>query len=156
MVPAYDTVADKKAIQETAVRRDVLQAMGLKVQTSEKPGPIDLNNPKAQATILKLAKESAPEAKNRKWYDKVKDYFDTTKPPSDPAAYQAMLLQLQQQVTVSEAELKTLAETRASSMQQYIEQVAGKGVGHLSLAPPEGISGDGKSVQLKLKLGVGK
>ena len=52
--PGYDPVADKKALQEAAVRRDVAQEMSLKLKAGEKPGPIDLNNPKAQAALRTL------------------------------------------------------------------------------------------------------
>lgn len=155
VVPGYDPVADRKAIQETAVRRDVAQEMGLKLLPGEKPGPIDLNNPKAQAAILKLAKERSPEAKNRKMLDKLKDYFNTSK-PTDQAAYETMLQQLQLWVTVTDNELITLADARATAMQQFLEQAAGMNASRLSKAAPEQVSGDGHEVQLKMNLGTAK
>jgi hypothetical protein len=155
IVPGYDPIADRKAIQEEAIRRDVAQEMGLKLLPSEKPGPIDLNNPKAQTAILKLAKERSPEAKNRKMLDKLKDYFNTSK-PTDQAAYETMLQQLQLWVTVTDNELITLADARATAMQQFLEQAAGMNAGRLSKAAPEQVSGDGREVQLKMNLGTAK
>lgn len=155
VVPGYDPVADRKAIQETAVRRDVAQEMGLKLLPKEKPGPIDLNNPKAQAAILKLAKERSPEAKNRKMLDKLKDYFNTSK-PTDQAAYETMLQQLQLWVTVTDNELMTLADARATAMQQFLEHAAGMNADRLSKAAPEQVSSDGREVQLKMNLGTAK
>jgi hypothetical protein len=155
IVPAYDPVADRKAIQETAIRHDVAQEMGLKLQPGEKPGPIDLNNPKAQTAIQKLAKERSPEAKNRKMLDKLKDFFDTSK-PIDPAAYEAMLQQLQQQVTVADNELKTLADARATAMQHQFEQIAGMDTNRLSKVIPEQVSDGGREVLLKMKLDTAK
>lgn len=155
IVPSYDPVADRKAIQETIVRRDVAQEMGLKLQPGEKPGPIDLNNPKAQAAILKLAKERSPEAKNRKMLDKLKDFLNTSK-PTDPAAYEAMLQQLQQWVTVADSDLKTLADARADIIQIQLTQAAGMSADRLSKAAPEQVSGDGREVRLKMNLGTSK
>ncbi|MDP2247238.1 MAG: DUF748 domain-containing protein, partial [Nitrosomonadales bacterium] len=49
LTPTFDPVADKAALQEQATRRDVLVEMGVKLQADERPGPIDLTNPKAQS-----------------------------------------------------------------------------------------------------------
>jgi len=155
IVPGYDIAEDRKAIQTTAIRRDVAQEMGLKLQAGEKPEPINLNNPKAQAAIRKLIKDRSPEAKNRKILDKLKDYFDTSKPVG-PAAYEAMLQQLQQGVTVTDNELKALADARAATMQQYLEQAASMDASRLGKAAPEPVSGDEREVRLKMNLGTVK
>ena len=151
IIPSYDPVADKKALQETAVRQDIAQKMGLKLKTGEKPGPIDINNPKAQAALRTLVKERSPEAKNRKLLDKFKDYIDLSK-PTDPAAYEAMLTQLQQWVAVSDTELKALADARATVMLQALDAMAGR----ITKGAAEPVNSEGSAVKLKMNLGTAK
>ncbi|MFI4940405.1 MAG: DUF748 domain-containing protein [Burkholderiales bacterium] len=148
IVPGYDPVADRKAIQEMTIRRDVTKELGLKLDAGENPGPIDLNNPKIQTVILKLAWDRSPEARNRSMLDKLKNLVDTSR-PTDPAAYQTMLQQLQQWVSVTDKELLTLADARAAAMQQALEQAGGMSAGRLSKAQPEQLTGNGRDVELK-------
>lgn len=155
IVPGYDPVADKKAIQETTIRRDVLTEMGLKLQPGEKPGPIDLNNPKAQTAIRTLVRERSPEAKTKGMLGKLKDFFDTSK-PTEPAAYEAMLQQLEQWVTVPDNDLKALADARANAIQQQLTQAGGMSADRLSKTAPETVNGDGHDVRLKMTLGTSK
>jgi hypothetical protein len=141
-------------LQELAIRRDVSQEMGLKLQAGEKPGPVDIYNPKTQSAILKLVQERSPEARNRKMLDKFKDYFASK--PTDPAAYGTMLQQLQQWINVPEADLKSLADARAAAMQKQLEQAAGIAAGRIVRAAPEPFTGDGREVQLKMTLATSK
>lgn len=154
IVPAYDPVADRAVIRETTIRRDVAQEMGLKLGPDENPGPIDLNNPKAQAVIRKLAWDRSPEAKNRSVLDKLKNYMDTSK-PTDPAAYTAMLQQLQQGVSVSDQDLATLAEARAAAMRKALE-TAGMDSSRLGKSPAAAVAANGREVGVKMTLAVGK
>lgn len=157
IAPGYDPVADRKAIQEMTIRRVVAQEMGLKLGPNENPGPIDLNNPKAQTVIQKLAWDRSPDAKNRSMLDKLKNLVDTSK-PTDPAAYQTMLQQLQQWVTVTDKELIALADARAIAMQQTLEQSAGMNAGRLgkSQPKPKPVTGNGREVELKMTLATAR
>jgi len=155
IVPGYDAAADRKAIQESTIRRDVALESGLKLQPGEKPGPVDVRNAKVQSAILKLTRERSPDAKNRKLVDKFKDYLEIAK-PTDPAAYDSMLLQLQSWVSVTDAELKALADARATVLQKTLEQAAGMGANRISKAAPESVSGNGREVRIKMSLGTSK
>lgn len=149
VIPSYDPKADKAALQEAAVRHDIAEEMGLQLKPGENPGPVDLNNPKAQSAVQKLAKERSEEGKNRKLVDKLKDYFDTSKP--DQAALQAMLQQLRDGVSISDAQLKSLAETRGAAIQGELAK-SGLPPEQISISAVEQGSGNAEQVPLKMNL----
>ena len=155
VAPTYDPVADKKALQESTIRRDLAQEAGLKLKSGEKPGPVDVRNAKVQSAILKLFRERSPEAKNKKLLDKFKDYLDLDK-PTDPAAYETMLQQLQGWIQIPDGDLKSLADARANALQQKLEQSANMGDNRISKSAPEPTNGDGHEIKLKMNLGTAK
>lgn len=155
VTPAYDATADRKALQEQAIRRDVAQRMGLKLAPNEQPGPVDLHNPKVQSAVFQLAQERGPDAKKRGVLGKLKDYLEIAK-PEDPAAYESMLQQLKNGVNIPDSDLQQLANARAASVQQYLQQSAGLAPSRLAQSPIDAVSGDDGQVPLKLNLGVGR
>ncbi|MES2553689.1 MAG: DUF748 domain-containing protein, partial [Pseudomonadota bacterium] len=154
IVPGYHPVADRNAIQQASVRRDVAQAMGLKLEPGEKPGPLDVNNPKVQSAIFKLTQERSPEGRKRKMLDKLKDFVTTSK-PADPAAYEPMLQQLQQWTEVSDEELAKLAEARVNAMQQFLVN-AGFDSTRITRGKLTPINTQSGEVQVKMVLGTSK
>ncbi|MCB4810036.1 DUF748 domain-containing protein [Methylovorus menthalis] len=155
VTPAYDAVADRRALQEQTIRRDVAQRMGLKLSPDEQPGPVDLHNPKVQSAVFQLAQERGPDAKKRGVLGKLKDYLEIAK-PEDPAAYESMLQQLKDGVNVPDSALQELATARAASVQQYLQQAAGLAPSRLAQTPIDAARTDGGQIQLKLNLGVSR
>jgi uncharacterized protein involved in outer membrane biogenesis len=154
LVPTYDPEADRKALQENTLRRDVAQEAGLKLKADESPGPIDTRNPKTQDAILALFRERSPDAKNRSLATKFKDYLNIAK-PTDPAAYDAMVQQLQQWIVVPDDKLKTLAADRATALEQALEK-AGMEASRIGKAAPETAHAEGQVIQMKMTLGTAK
>jgi len=155
IAPAFDPVADKAALQETATRRDVLLEMGLTLKEGEPPGPPDLNNVKVQTAIENLLKDRKGEKRNLKALDAMKDYFRKSKPEDIPK-YEAMLQELKATAKVTEADLVALAQARAAAMQAYLVDKGGLAGGRVSVTEPGKTTGNGKTVPAKMELGVGK
>ncbi|KAF0842735.1 uncharacterized protein DUF748 [Methylovorus glucosotrophus] len=155
VTPAYDAAADRKALQEQAIRRDVAQRMGMKLAPNEQPGPVDLHNPKVRSAVFQLAQERGPDAKKRGVLGKLKDYLEIAK-PEDPAAYDSMLQQLKDGVNIPDSALQDLANARAASVQQYLQQSAGLAPSRLAQSAIDAVSGDSGQVPLKLNLGVSR
>jgi len=151
--PTFDPVADTAGLQELATRRDVLKEMGLKLQPSEQPGPIDLNNPKVQSAIEVLLKERSGGGRNLKVVNALKGYFKKSK-PEDMPKYNEMLEQLKSTVTISEADLIALANARAQAMQGYLVESAAMDAKHIATSETTKVAGDGKTVNLKMDLAV--
>jgi hypothetical protein len=155
IAPAFDPVADKAALQETATRRDVLLEMGLTLKEGEPPGPLDLNNVKVQTAIENLLKDRKGEKRNLKALDTMKDYFRKSKPEDIPK-YETMLQELKTTAKITDADLVALAQARAAAMQAYLVDKGGLAAGRVSVMEPGKTTGNGKTVPAKMELGVGK
>jgi hypothetical protein len=155
MTPSFDPASDKAALQEQAIRRDVLNEMGLKLKVGEQPGPVDLNNTKVQSALEVLLKERTGGGRSLKVVENLKNYFKKSK-PEDLPKYSAMLQQLEQMVAVPDTDLISLANARAKAVQSYLVENASMDAKHISIAEAVKITGDGKTVNLKMDLGVAK
>ncbi len=153
LVPAFDPVVDKVALQDLATRRDVLEEMGIKLQADEQSGPIDLGNPKAQSAIERLLKSRTGGGSSLKAVDAVKDYFRKSK-PEDLPIYTEKLDQLRATVSVSDEDLLQLAQLRADSMQDYLVKSSELDATRVAIAEASKVTGDGKLVHLRMELGV--
>ncbi|HSI21980.1 MAG TPA: DUF748 domain-containing protein [Methylophilaceae bacterium] len=153
--PAFDAASDKAALQETATRRDVLKEMGLPLREGEQPGPLDLNNVKVQTAVENLLKDRTGEKRNIKALDAVRDYFKKPK-PEDVPKYETMLQQLKATANVTDADLAALARARAAAIQGYLVDKGGLDAGRVSAQEPGKTTGDGKTVPVKMELGVAK
>ncbi|MCG2591696.1 DUF748 domain-containing protein [Ramlibacter sp. XY19] len=51
IAPGYDPGADRRALQETAMRREAATAASLKLTPGQDPGPVDVNNYKVQTWL---------------------------------------------------------------------------------------------------------
>ncbi|PKO73482.1 MAG: hypothetical protein CVU23_02445 [Betaproteobacteria bacterium HGW-Betaproteobacteria-17] len=49
--PGYDPAADRRALQERAMRREAVSVAGIKLADGEAPGPVDVNNFKIQTWL---------------------------------------------------------------------------------------------------------
>ncbi len=51
LAPGYDPAADRRALQERAMRREAAAVAGVKLATGEAPGPVDVNHYKVQTWL---------------------------------------------------------------------------------------------------------
>lgn len=153
--PTYDAVADKLALQELVTRLAVLKEMEIDLKAGERPGPIDLNNVKAQIAIDNLLKDRKGETRGMKAVESIKNAFRKSK-PEDLPIYQKKLEELTTTTPVSENDLVKLANSRAASLQSYLLEKANFEANRLSVGDLTKASGDEKAVSLKLSLGVAK
>ncbi len=153
VAPSYDVAADKAALQEMATRRDVAAELGLKLKAGEPVGPLDLSNVKVQTAISNLLKDRSGEKRSLKMIDSVKDYFRESK-PEDLQKYGELLERLKATVKIGDAELAALAGARAAAIRGNLVETGGLAAERVSIGEPAKVSGDGKSVALKLTLGA--
>lgn len=147
ITPTYNTTSDTRAIQEFTVRRQVAEEMGIDLTKGQQPGPIDLNNTKAQKAINtlydKLTKKSLLKKLSAK-FEKVEE-----------GHYQNALAMLTTSIHVTENDLQALANARAKSIQ---ESLAGNGVAANSIRIDSPIKNeaDGNLINTKLTLDIKK
>lgn len=152
--PTADPIADLAALQETATRWDVLTEMGLKLKQGEQPGPIDINNPKAQTAIENLLKDRQGQARNLKAMDKLKRYFKK-QTPQDMGQYAEQLQQLMLTAHITEADVAELGKARATAVQQYLVEQLNLDAAHIVIGAPIKTSADSKGeIEIKMDLGV--
>lgn len=152
LIPSADVARDTAALQEQATRRDVLIELGIRLRPGEHPGPLDLSNVKAQTAIDNLLKDRSGQKRGLKMIDSAKDYFRKSR-PEDLPVYAEKLAQLQSTVKVSDDELSGLATARANAIRARLLE-AGLDPARIKLAPVAKVSGDGKSVPVKMELGA--
>lgn len=155
ITPAYDATTDKAALQEEAVRRAVLQEMGVALRAGERPGPVDLNNIKVQTAVENLHKDLQGQARSLKAVDAVRDYFRKPK-PEDVQRYEAMLKDLKNAAKVSDDALESLAKKRADAIRGYLVDKSGLPPARVTLAEPDKVAAGKNAVPLKLELGVAR
>ncbi len=155
IIPSFDLVADKAALQELRTRREVIAELGLKLNEGEQPGPLDLGNVKVQTAIANLLKDRSGEGRGLKMLDTVKDYFREST-PEDQARSAALLERLKASVPVSEAELAALGKARAAAIRAYLVDAAGLDAARISIGEPDKATLQQKAVPVKLALGVKK
>lgn len=153
--PTIDPAADLAALQEQATRRDVLNEMGIKLKEGEQPGPIDLNNPKAQVAIESMLKERQGKGGGLKAVNRLKAYFKKADPEATPK-YAEMLEQLALTANVAESDLQTLGKARSEGLQRYLQETVGVAADRVTLGEPGKVESDGKHIAIKMELGVGR
>ena len=152
--PTIEPIADTAALQELATRRDVLTEMGMKLQADEQPGPIDINNPKAQTAIEVLLKDRQGAGRGSKALTKLKGLFSKAKPEDSPK-YANMLEQLTATAEVTDADLTALANARASAFKAYVVE-QGVDAGRVSIGPASKAEVNSKGIAIKMELGTQK
>ena len=173
--PGYDPAADRLALQEAAMRREVAVATGVPLSPGEAPGPVDVNLHKVQTWL----EDRYIQAAGRDDYDKLRAGFQDPNAgamakamdsqfverlgrrfkPRDsgpPSAFHAELLQrLTKQVPVSDEALLALAKERAAAMREAIVKF-GVDAGRVEVGAPAQHPTKDKLVASGLALGAGK
>jgi len=143
IVPSYDPTTDTRAIQETTLRKQVAEEVGVKLEAGQAPGPIDLNNPKVQSAIKTLHDRLT----NKGLLKRLASKLEKT-----PAGfYEQAQETLTSSIQVSEADLQALANARATAIQKALID-AGVSQERVAIANPATVKADRDYVPTKLTL----
>lgn len=147
IVPGYDLKADTRAIQETTLRKQVAEEVGVKLEAGQAPGPIDLNNPKVQSAIKTLHDRLT----NKGLLKRLASKLEKT-----PAGfYEQAQETLTASIQVSDADLQSLATTRAAAIQRTLVE-SGISEERITRANPVTVKADRDQVPTKLTLDATK
>jgi hypothetical protein len=155
LYPSYDVEADKRALQLQLTRTQVLAEMDITLKAGERPGPIDVANVKAQIAIDDLLKDRKGEARGLKALSSIKNAFKKSK-AEDLPIYQEKLEQLISTAPITDTELAQLAQSRVKALQDYLLTKAGMDEKRLHIGELSKVQADGKSLNIKMELGVAK
>lgn len=150
--PAYDAVADVRAIQEQTIRYEIAKKLRLKVDNGEQAGPLDLTNSKTQRAVEELYAERVQGANQKKLVERLTDVF--TKPKQPEPSPEERVQQLKASVQVTEPELVALAQARADRVRQYLVEAAGLPDARVSVVAGSKQSSAKDGVAVKLSLGA--
>ncbi|SDK19807.1 protein of unknown function [Methylophilus rhizosphaerae] len=145
IVPGYDTAADTRAIQELTLRAQVAEEMGARPESGQAAGPIDLNNPKVQSAIQALHDRLTNKGLLKRLAAKLE------KAPA--GFYEQAQEALTTSIQVSEADLQTLAKTRAQAIAKALQE-ANVSPERVEIVAPVTVKADHEHVPSKLTLGV--
>lgn len=173
--PGYDPAADRRALQEAAVRRDAAAVAGVKLEANEPPGPVDVNNYKVQTWLEDRYAQKAGAEEYKKlrasYQDKdagaVARAMDTefverlgrkfkSRDNGPPSALHAELAdRVARQVEVADAALVRLAQERAAAVRDALAKL-GLEEGRVTVGEPAQFAIKDKMVGSGLALGAGK
>jgi len=173
--PGFDPVADRRALQELAIRRQAADMAGLKVAPNEAPGPVDVNLYKIQTWLEDRYKAAA----GKEDYKKLRASFQDkdagaaarvmesemverlarrfkTRDPGPASAFHAELLErLTQKTVIDDSELNKLAQSRSQAMREELVK-RGLDAARVKVGEPVKQEAKDKQVGSKMSLGVGK
>lgn len=175
IAPPYDPEADRRALQDAAMRKEAAAVAGVDVRAGENPGPVDVNNYKVQTWLEDRYADKAGKEEYRKlragYQDKdagaVAKVMDTafverlgrqfkSRDDGPPSALHAELLErLARQVPVSDDALVQLAQARAQAMRDAVVKL-GLEEGRVAVGAPGKAAAKDKQVAAGLTLGVAK
>lgn len=172
--PGYDPEADRRALQEAAMRRQAAEVAGVKLGAGEDPGPVDVNNHKVQTWLEdRYAAQAGKDA-----YQKLRASHQTqdasaaarvldsqfltrlgrqfgTRDSGPPSAFHAELLErLTREVPVADDALVALARSRAQALREAIV-AQGLDAARVSIGTPAPHPAKDKQVACGLTLGAG-
>lgn len=172
--PGYDTAADRRALQDAAMRREAAAVAGVKLAAGEDPGPVDVGNYKVQTWLEdRYAKEVGKDD-----YEKLRaGYKDkdagaatrvmetefmerlgrrlSTREGGPPSAFHAELLdRLARRVPVGDDALVALAQERAKAMREAMVK-HGLAEERVAVGAPAAHPVKEKMVESALVLGAG-
>jgi len=164
----YDPQLDGEALRNRQVRREVAQALGVKLEQREDPGPIaysDAATQRALETMLaartgtKAAAELEREFKKNAGRDpervsRLLALFGKASP--DREFYQALFQRLVESYPLPETELQRLATRRAEAITEYLVQSAGLDPGRVEAGEARAASASDQTVAAELSLGLVK
>jgi uncharacterized protein involved in outer membrane biogenesis len=155
LYPSYDAVADKRALQVQLTRAQVLKELDIELKAGERPGPVDVANVKAQTAIDNLLKDRKGESRGLKALSSIQNIFKKSK-AEDLPIYREKLEQLITTAPISDADLATLAQDRNKALQDYLVEKSGLDAKRLQIGELSKVETDGKSLNVKMGLGVAK
>jgi len=143
IVPSYDVTLDMRAMQETTLRRQVAEEMGLKLAEGQEAGPIDLTNPKVQKAIDALHDTLTKKGLLKKLASK----FEKPKAGHFEEAQEKLTLSIE----IKEADLQALAKVRGEAIQKTLVN-AGVAAERVRIQKTEAIKADSKTKAIHTKL----
>lgn len=175
LAPGYDPAADRRALQERALRRETAAAAGIKLAAGEAPGPVDVNHYKIQTWLEDRYAERVGKAEYQTLRASFKDKdagaaarvlesemverlarrFKTRDEGPASAFHAELLERLTRQTKVDDAELIRLAEARGQAMREALVKL-GLDAGRVSVSAPAQQTAKGALVGSKLSLGAGR
>lgn len=173
--PGYDPAADRRALQDAAMRKEAAAVAGLKLSAGEPPGPVDVNNYKVQTWLEDRYAKVAGAGEYQKLRASYKDkdaggaarVLDSefverlgrkfgTRDDGAPSAFHAELLdRLTKRVPVADEALAELAQARARTIREALVKL-GLDASRVTVAAPAPRPAKDKLVGSGLSLGVGK
>jgi hypothetical protein len=173
--PGYDPEADRRALQELAMRREAVAVAGIKLAPGEAPGPVDVNHTKIQTWL----EDRYAERVGKPEYQKLRASFRDkdagaaarvleselverlarrfkTRDEGPASAFHAELLErLTRQTTIDDAALVKLAQARGQAMRDALVKLGLDG-SRVSVSVPAQQSAKDKLVGSRMSLGAGK
>lgn len=173
--PGYDPEADRRALQEQAIRHEAAAVTGVKLAPDEAPGPVDVNNYKIQTWL----EDRYAERVGKEDYKKLRDGFRDknasaaerlmesemverlarrfkTRDTGPVSAFHAELLErLTQKTVIEDAALIKLAQARGQAIREDLVR-HGLDAGRVSIAAPVKQEARDKLIDSRMSLGVGK
>jgi uncharacterized protein involved in outer membrane biogenesis len=173
--PGYDPVADRRALQVQAMRREVATGIGTKLAPDEQPGPVDVNIYKVQTWLEDRYIERVGKAEYQKLRATYKEKqegganpitdsalierlgrsFKTRDTGPVSAFHTELLEQLTQKTVIDDAVLVKLAQARGQAMREDLVRNGLDGA-RVGVGAPVEQSAKDKQVGSKMSLGAGK
>ena len=173
--PGFDPEADRRALQELAMRREAVSVAGIKLAAGEAPGPVDVNHYKIQTWLEDRYAERAGKEEYKKLRASFQDKNASaaarvmesetverlarrfkTRDTGPASAFHAELLErLTQQTKIDDEALVKLAQARGQTMREALVKL-GLDAGRVGVADPAKQTAKDKLVPSKMSLGAGK
>lgn len=173
--PRYDPEADRRALQDAAMRREAAAVAGARLAPGEVPGPVDVNHYKVQTWLEDRYAQQAGKDDYQKLRASFKDkdagaaqrVMDSefverlgrsfkTRDTGPASAFHAELLErLARRMPVADAALVELAQARGRAMREAVVKL-GLEEGRVAVAAPGQQAAKDKLVGSGLSLGAGK
>ena len=173
--PGYDPEADRRALQERAMRHEALAVAGIKLAPGEAPGPVDVNHYKIQTWLEDRYAERAGKEDYKRLRASYRDkdagaatrVLDSelierlgrrfkSRDEGPASAFHAELLErLTQQTKIDDDALLKLAAARGQVMRDALAQ-SGLDTGRVGVSDPVKQAARDKRVASKMSLGAGK
>lgn len=175
VAPGYDPEADRRALQERAIRREAVTVVGIKLAPDEAPGPVDVNNYKIQTWLEDRYAERVGKAE----YQKLRASYQNkdasaaarlleselverlgrrfkTRDEGPVSPFHAELLErLTRQTRIDDTALVQLAQARGQAVRDALVKT-GLDVGRVGVGDPTRQAAKDKLVPSKMNLEAGK
>ncbi|MHB9158237.1 MAG: DUF748 domain-containing protein [Thiobacillus sp.] len=169
--PGYDPAADRRALQERAMRYEAATVAGIKLESGEAPGPVDVNHYKIQTWLEdryaeQVGKEDYRELRpsfkgkdagvmGSELVERLARRFKTRDEGPASAFHAELLERLTQRTTIDAAALAELAGARGQAMRDELIRL-GLDAGRVSIAAATTQTAKDNLVGSKMSLGAGR